>query len=1024
MIYTFVYTITFLLQIFRATSLSTSAVLGVDLGTEYIKATLVKPGIPLEIVLTKDSRRKELSVVAFKNTKNSKAGEYPERLYGSDAAAIAYRFPGDVYPNLKALLGLKIEDLIVKEYSQRYPSLNLVADSTRGTSAFRSAAFLADEHPWTVEEILAMELQNIQKNAQALAGTGSVIKNVVITVPAFYTVEEKRALLLAADLAGLRVLELISDGLAVGLNYATTRTLTSIDEGGKAETHLVFDMGAGSTKATILKFQARTVKDVGKFNKTIHEVKVLGTGWDKTLGGDALNTVIVDHLVDQFIITLANKKVVVASDVIKDHGRTAAKLWKEAERIRQVLSANAETQASFEGLYEEHDFKFKITRAEFEDLIAKHIARIPVAIQNSLSAAKLEIKDLDSVILHGGASRTPFVQKEVERFIGDSAKIKSNVNSDESAVFGAGFRGATLSPSFRVKEIRINDSISFATGFKWTNTQDKLQHQILWKPTSHFGAEKHYTFKNKRDPFTLEFYQQIQVTENDSTETIEKETLTLTTSNLTDSVMALQDKYGCAEDEINLRLSSQVIAQSGEVVINELIVDCEVEISEGKESVVDSVKGLFGFGKKDQAPLTESTAPDVSETSSTVIENTSTATGSSDDAKPSQDSKKVKVEVSKRFERIPISYTIETKGLPKLPATEITRMMDRLARFADSDKSRRMRDEALNQLEGFTYEIRDLLDDEKFVSISSEKERADLKTGSHKVSEWLEEGGVDASREELLEKFKELKDIVTPIENRKTELASRPEKVAALRQALNETSQIIASITEQIVNYSKTQAESIASQTTESASSPTETPSSSIDDQSSSEVDGASTTESAPTEQKTPEPPAYTEADLLKPQELYDQYSAWLVETLASQEKLKENDDPVLLCKDLEEKTKELQNIRMELIMKGVQHSFRAQQTPPKSTSEKPEATKSSEDSSAQDSSSSKTDSPEAEFTMSPGMNMPSEEEIQKMLEKIKADMPEHFKGDQKPVIKMMGKEEAEKLADLNQEETTKHSEL
>lgn len=1024
MFFTFLHTVIVFLQIFRATALSTSAVLGIDLGTEYIKATLVKPGIPLEIVLTKDSRRKEVSIVAFKSTKNSKAGEYPERLYGSDAAAIAYRFPGDVYPNLKALLGLRIENKIVTEYSQRYPSLNLVADITRGTSAFQSAAFLADEHPWTVEEILAMELQNIQKNAQALAGTGSVIKNVVITVPAFYTVEEKRALLLAADLAGLRVLELISDGLAVGLNYATTRTLTSIDEGGRAETHLVFDMGAGSTKATILKFQARTVKDIGKFNKTIHEVKVLGNGWDKTLGGDTFNAVIIDQLVGKFVTTLADKKVVVSPDVVKKHGRTAAKLWKEAEKIRQVLSANAETQASFEGLYEEHDFKFKITRAEFEGLTSKHAARISATIKNSLSAAKLEIKDLDSVILHGGASRTPFVQKEVEKFIGDPTKIKSNVNSDESAVFGAGFRGATLSPSFRVKEIRINDSISFATGVRWTNIHDKLQHQILWKPTSYFGAEKHYTFKNERDPFTLEFYQQIHETENDSMEPVQRHTLTLTTSNLTDSVTFLKDKYGCTDDEINVRLSSQINAQSGEVVINQLVVDCEVEVSEGKESVVDSVKGLFGFGKKEQAPLTESTTTDVPESASTIIESASTVTESSADAMPSQESKKGKVQMSKRFERIPLSYTIEAKGLPKLPASEITRMKERLANFTASDTSRRLRDEALNQLEGFTYEIRDLLNDEGFISISSDKERTDLKTGSYNVGEWLEAGGVDASREELLEKFKELKDIVTPIENRKTELASRPEKIAALRQALNETNQIIISITEQILNDSKTQAESSASQTIEPELPPTEVPSVVIDDQSDSEVNKASTTESAPAEQKTPEPPIYTEADLVKPKELYDQYSAWLLETIASQEKLKENDDPVLLSKDLEEKTKELQNLRMQLIMKGMQHSFRGQQFPPKSTGGKPKATQASEESSTQDSSSSKTDIPEAEFTTSPGMNMPSEEEIQKMLEKIKADMPEHFQRDKKPVIKMMGKEEAEKLADLKQEETTKHSEL
>ena len=373
--------------VLSSTALAAAAVLGVDLGTEYIKAALVKPGIPLEIVLTKDSRRKEASAVAFKPTKDPKVGSFPERAYGSDAVALAARFPGDVYPNLKVLLGLPADNSLVKEYASRHPALRLETEKTRGTAAFRSGAFAEDEEPFSVEEILAMELQSIQKNAEALAG--SRVKDLVITVPTFYTAEEKRAVELAAELAGLRVLELISDGLAVGLNYATTRTFPSVTEGGKPETHMVFDMGAGSTKATILKFQGRTVKDVGKFNKTIQEVRVLGSGWDRTLGGDAFNAVIVDDMIAQFVESKAAKKVSPTIESVKGHGRAAAKLWKEAERLRQVLSANTNTQASFEGLYEDVDFRYKISRADFEKLTESHAARISVVMGESLRDGRL-----------------------------------------------------------------------------------------------------------------------------------------------------------------------------------------------------------------------------------------------------------------------------------------------------------------------------------------------------------------------------------------------------------------------------------------------------------------------------------------------------------------------------------------------------------------------------------------------------------------------------------------------------------
>ncbi|RAL59831.1 hypothetical protein DID88_000460 [Monilinia fructigena] len=314
------------------------------------------------IVLTKDSRRKEASAVAFKPSKNPISGSFPERLYGSDAIALAARFPGDVYPNLKPLLGLKTDNHIIKDYATRHPALQLEAEKTRGTAAFRSGAFAADEQPCKV-------------------------KDLVIAIPTFYTTEEKRAVLLAADLAGLRVLELISDGLAVGLNYATTRTFPSISEGGKPEYHMVFDMGCW-------KIQQDYSRSPG-----------LGSSWDRTLGGDALNAVIVDHMM------------------------------RNLSNLQKRKSANANTQASFEGLYEDVDFKYKISRAEFETLAESHAARIDTIIEKALYLADVEITDLDFYHPSWRCHQNSFVQKELERIAGGSEKIRTNVNADESRRF-------------------------------------------------------------------------------------------------------------------------------------------------------------------------------------------------------------------------------------------------------------------------------------------------------------------------------------------------------------------------------------------------------------------------------------------------------------------------------------------------------------------------------------------------------------------------------------------------------------
>ncbi len=898
---------------FSSSALAASAVLGVDLGTEYIKATLVKPGIPLEIVLTKDSRRKETSAVAFKPAKNIKSGDFPERVYGSDAVALSARFPGDVYPNLKRLLGLGTQNSVVEEYARWHPALKLEADKIRGTAAFKSGAFAEDEQPWTVEEILAMELQSIQKNAEALAGKGSKITDLVITVPVFYSAEEKRAVELAAELAGLRVLELISDGLAVGINYATTRNFPSINEGGKAEHHLIFDMGAGSTKATILKFQGRTVKDVGKFNKTIQEVQVLGSGWDRTLGGDALNAVIVDDMIAKFVEYAATKGAVHTAEEVQSHGRAVAKLLKEAERLRQILSANQNTQASFEALFDDVDFKYKITREEFEKMTETHSARAAVVLQKALDACDMEIQDIDSIILHGGAIRTPFIQKELEKFAGPE-KIKTNVNSDEAAVFGAGFRGAALSPSFRVKEIRSYEGATYAAGIKWINIHGKPQHQRLWQPTANLGAEKQYSFQNQEDPFLIKFYQHVPGGENVSKGSAEKELIWLTTSNLNESVAHCKTKFSSTDGDIRVKLSTRLSPRNGEVEIVRYVLECEVEAAE-KESMVDSVKGLFGFGKKDQAPLSEDA--ESSETSLTKAETETSSSTSSSSAKAATPSAKDEKDTkTKRIEIIPLKYNIEVKGLPQLPAEEITRMKDRIVAFADSDRSRGLREEALNQLEGFTYKVRDLLEDADFIAASTEAERTSLELKAKAASDWIYSGGADASREELKAKLKEMRDIVDTIQFRKDEAVARPEQLKALQDALAQTKQVIEGITGQIENDTKIHA-SFSSSKSAAKSTTTATPSS-VDDFAGLE-DEATTTTSALVQEETLDPPTYTEADLILPQSLYEVVSKWLDEKIAEQDKLGPTDDPVLLSKDLASRAKQLQDVHVELIMKSMQ---------------------------------------------------------------------------------------------------------
>lgn len=959
-----------------------SAVLGVDLGTEYIKAALVKPGIPLDIVLTKDSRRKEISAVTFKPPQNgAKEGVFPERLYGSDAVALAARFPGDVYSNLKTLLGLPVDSPVVQEYAARHPALQLEAHKIKNTAAFKSKdAFISEEQAWSVEELLAMELQSIQKNAELMAD--ATVRSVVLTIPPFYTIEEKRAVEAAAELAGLKVLSLISDGLAVGLNYATSRTFPNINEGGNPERHMVFDMGAGSTKATILQMQSRSVKDVGKFNKTIQEVIVLGSGWDRSLGGDALNALIVDDMVNKFVESPAAKKIGATVEGVKAHGRAIAKLSKDAERARHVLSANQNTQASFEGLYEDVDFKYKITRAEFETMVEAHSSRVGAAIQGALDVAELKVSDLDSVILHGGATRTPFVQKELEKVFGTGDKIRSNVNSDEAAVFGAAFRAAELSPSFRVKEIRISEAAAYPAGIKWTDEKGKARHQRLWTSTSYLGAvAKEVTFNNK-DDFSVEFYQESPAFAGATTDAEEKAIKTLNTKNLTETVSLMKEKYSCEPSAVQFKLGVRLVSENGEVDVTTAYVECEAEVVE-KESFVDGVKNMFGFGKKDdQKPLTDGESSESAESSTTSAESSSSttatdttvstpstsATTSSVSASESAEAKEGKK--TKQIVSVPIKFELSKSGTPQLAKVDVLKSKDRLKAFEQSDKSRRQREEALNQLEGFTYRVRDFLDNEAFVAASTDAERKTLEEKSNDASEWLYGDGVDASKDELKKKLKDIQDIVTPIQTRIEETEERPKALSGLKEALKQTDEFLKSIKSQIAEAEAWTSSQVASASASSSATVTAAPS---DDFADLEDDSPQSTKSPSMEDvikdRGPVPPLYTVEDLKETEDVHSKITAWLAEKEPAQEKLGATDDAVLTVKGIKEWRDKLDKVGLELAMKSVNNHKKKSKSSSSSKSKKPKSTKTSA-------------TPGSSETIEIGKDgkIPSEEEIEAMI--------------------------------------------
>ena len=258
-----------------------------------------------------------------------------------------------------------------------------------------------------------MQFSHIKELAESVAGAGESVKDAVVVVPPYFTQFERDTVTDALEIAGLKLVALINDGTAVALNYALSRTFKE-----EKEWHVIFDAGASSTRATVVSFQhVPSPEDSkpknGKNNKNggHTQVSVAGVGFDRTAGGTELDKRLRDLLATDFL-TKTGK------DARKDV-KAMAKLWKEAMRVKAILSSNTESFTTVESLLGDTDYRSKVTRRQFEAACEDLKSKFAGPIVEAIAKAGLTLDDITSVILTGGHSRTPMVKAAVEAAVGE-----------------------------------------------------------------------------------------------------------------------------------------------------------------------------------------------------------------------------------------------------------------------------------------------------------------------------------------------------------------------------------------------------------------------------------------------------------------------------------------------------------------------------------------------------------------------------------------------------------------------------
>lgn len=608
-----------------------------------------------------------------------------------------------------------------------------------------------------------------------------MITECVLIVPGFFGQAERRALLSAASLANIKVLQLINDYTAVALNYGIFRR-NEINE--TAQYFVFYDMGAYKTSAAVVSYQL--VKDKAT-RETNPVIQVLGVGYDRTLGGLEMQLRLRDYLAREF-----NKLKKTKTDVFTNP-RALAKLFKEAGRVKNVLSANVNHFAQIEGLLEEIDFKFQVTREIFEELTADLIERAVAPLNAALKNSGLSLDVINQVILFGGGTRVPKIQETLRTAIGQ--ELGKNINMDEAAVMGAVYRAADLATGFKVKKIITKDAtvlpiqVTFEREGESGNV--KLVKRSLFAAMNPYPQKKVITFNKHTEDFDFNVnYAELE--HLSEPEVAYLGSLNLTTIRLHDIAKLLADKASGEQIESKGIKAHFALDESGIFAMTsvELVLEKTLDDSADEESSLsklgNTISKLFSSDKDDSADVKTEDEPAADQqpedTSNKTEETVPVATNSTDEASAAANKTELKPKIVTVKE--PIGNSVRLLFANPLEGDRLTEAKKKIDDLNEIEQKKVRRENALNLLETFVIDTNQKLDEKEYASCATEKEVEGVRAACAKVSDWLYEEGEDADAETYETKLANLKKLTDKIYARHWEHAERPEAVKTLRSLI------------------------------------------------------------------------------------------------------------------------------------------------------------------------------------------------------------------------------------------------